>query len=91
MRRDSSTGVFETDRDSRGVATESSPVSSLSSSANESLLLASCFFFFFFGGASDGEALALRLENRYECLQDEIVAALDSPVSYITCRRSCAS
>lgn len=61
----SSIGVFEVDLetlDSRGVATESSPVSSFSSSANESLLLASGFFFFFFGGPSlrDGDALLLR-------------------------------
>lgn len=50
----SSPGVFEPDLDtleSRGVAAESSPVSSLSS-PKDSLLLASGFFFFFFGGAS---------------------------------------
>lgn len=50
----SSTGVLEPDREtleSRGVAADSSPVSSLSS-PNESLLLANVFFFFFLGGAS---------------------------------------
>lgn len=60
----SSTGVFEADRetpepDSCGVALESSPTSSFSSSANESLLFANGFFFFFFGGPSDSDALFL--------------------------------
>lgn len=50
----SSTGVFEPEREileSRGVAADSSPVSSLSS-PNDSLLFASAFFFFFLGGPS---------------------------------------
>lgn len=63
-------GVFEADLetlDSRGVAVESSPVSSFSSSANESLLLARGFFFFFFGGPSlrDGDALLFRDQFGY--------------------------
>lgn len=53
--------------DSCGVAVESSPVSSFSSSANESLLFARGFFFFFFGGPSlrDGDALLFRDQSRY--------------------------
>lgn len=50
----SSTGVFEPEREileSRGVAADSSPVSSVSS-PNESLLFARAFFFLFFGGPS---------------------------------------
>lgn len=52
--------------DSRGVAMESSPGSSFSSSANESLLLARGFFFFFFGGPSlrDGDALLFHFRDQ---------------------------
>lgn len=62
----SSTGVFEPERDmleSRGVAADSSPVSSLSS-PKESLLFARAFFFFFFGGPS-----LFGVEDLFRCHQ----------------------
>lgn len=87
----SSTGVFEADRetpepDSCGVALESSPASSFSSSANESLLFANGFFFFFFGGPSDGEALFLNGLVHARTPGNER-QHLDSPVSHIARRR----